>query len=650
MRTLHKIVGAFALIVGVLSSCTKETTLSVSTNSLFFRDIASSKTVDVSSNSDWSVTAPDWMRCEPSSGSGDGTVTVTITDDSGFSHSGTFTVSAGDLMESVSVKVSGVDFVITPEEFRFDESGTPKKAVINSNKDWSISVAESASWIQIEPMSGTVGTTEITLTPKPFTDRKPRSESIIDVTYGTSFTSFVVSQAMPNSAPEKTVLVYPGASGEVAIDAEFRWNAAKDADGDIITYTVMVTGDGGETWIETEVENATSTRLPELLAVNSDYQWKVIAADPFGGVSESDPVAFRTNTEGAWADYEMRVIREAKAGAAKPVNLVILGDGYTSSDFINGKKFDQDLDRAVTAFFSMEPYKTYADYFQVTAIAAYSEESGATVKANIPEIPGDEGAGGCAKQNRNTVFKTVLDGGGTTGITCSYNDIFQLVCEKMGVEYTLPQDGVGPIDEFTVILMVNLDVYAGTCVNFMTGRSVAMCPVGHGTFETIVNHECGGHGFARALDEYIYYSGYLDDSYRDQIVKWRTTDPDYACNIDLTGENDKVHWKHFFETPGYESVGLYEGSLLYRKGAWRPERISCMCDNRKYYNAPTREAIVRRIMKISGSEYSFEKFVAKDPVKSDNTGKEPPADYLQAMGYSAVLPPLAQPICVEYVD
>lgn len=649
MRTFYKIAGIVAVCIGAFSSCKKETTLSVSPNSLFFRDNTASKTVNVSCNSSWSITAPDWVKCEPSSGSGDGSVTVSITDDSGFSHSGSVTVTADGLMETVSVKVSGVDFVISPEEFRFDESGTPQKAVINSNKDWSISVAESASWIQIEPMSGSAGTTEVTLTPKPFTDRKPRGESIIDVTYGTSFTSFVVSQTMPNSAPEKTVLVSPAEGGTVGIDAEFRWNAAKDADNDVITYTVMVSGDGGGTWIETVVENATAARLPELLMINTEYQWKVIAADPFGGVSESDPVFFRTNSEGAWSNYELRVIREASAGAPKPVNLVILGDGYTASDYLDGKKFDQDLDRAVTSFFSMEPYKTYKDYFQVTAISAYSEQSGATVKANIPEIPGPEGAGGCPKQNRNTIFKTVLDGGGTTGITCSYNDIFKLVCEMMDVQYTEPQNGVGPIDDYTVILMVNLDVYAGTCVNFMTGRSVAMCPVGRGTFETIVNHECGGHGFARALDEYIYYEGYVESSYREQIVKWRETDPLYACNIDLTGENDKVHWKHFFETPGYDAVGLYEGALMYTRGSWRPERISCMCDNRRYYNAPTRESIVKRIMRISGSGYSFESFVAKDHVKSDDTGKLPPDNY-RSPALSATLPPLAPPICVEYVD
>ncbi len=80
-------------------------------------------------------------------------------------------------------------------------------------------------------------------------------------------------------------------------------------------------------------------------------------------------------------------------------------------------------------------------------------------------------------------------------------------------------------------------------------------------------------------------------------------------------------WKLYFSTPGYEAVGLYEGAMLYTRGVWRPEKVSCMEDNRPYFNAPSREAIVRRIFRISGTNFDFNTFVSKDRIKSDNTAQ-----------------------------
>ena len=68
-----------------------------------------------------------------------------------------------------------------------------------------------------------------------------------------------------------------------------------------------------------------------------------------------------------------------------------------------------------------------------------------------------------------------------------------------------------------------------------------------------------------------------------------------------------------------EAVSLYEGACLYGMGVWRPEYISCMEDNRAYYNAPSREAIVRRICRASGTTFNMSNFLANDKVKSDNT-------------------------------
>ena len=65
--------------------------------------------------------------------------------------------------------------------------------------------------------------------------------------------------------------------------------------------------------------------------------------------------------------------------------------------------------------------------------------------------------------------------------------------------------------------------------------------------------------------------------------------------------------------PQYSNVvDVYEGAYGHTRGVWRSEATSCMNNNIAYYNAISREAMVKRIMKYAGEEYSFEAFKAKD--------------------------------------
>ena len=82
--------------------------------------------------------------------------------------------------------------------------------------------------------------------------------------------------------------------------------------------------------------------------------------------------------------------------------------------------------------------------------------------------------------------------------------------------------------------------------------------------------------------------------------------------MDITNDPATIYWKHFIGLPAYEHVGAYEGGYYFAAGVWRPESGSCMINNVAYYNAPSREAIVKRIMLIAKEPYSFEAFLAKD--------------------------------------
>jgi hypothetical protein len=62
----------------------------------------------------------------------------------------------------------------------------------------------------------------------------------------------------------------------------------------------------------------------------------------------------------------------------------------------------------------------------------------------------------------------------------------------------------------------------------------------------------------------------------------------------------------------FNVVDVYEGAYMHSRGVFRSEATSCMNDNIAYYNAISREAMVKRIMKYSGESYSFEEFKAND--------------------------------------
>lgn len=616
------------LLVFGAASCSKSdeggSSLNLSKTELAFTASIRSLTFTVTTDQQWNATYPEWITCSPASGTGNATVSVTAAENPGAERTGTIKVTGGGKERTIDVTQEGVDFNISQYTFEFDSDGTPIEATIVSKYAWDIEIPEKASWLEVSPKNGTGGETVVTFTPKPFTDRTPRNKQLLTLNYNGTYSMLTVSQAMPNEAPSAPVPVSPAANAtDVRVNAQFQWQEATDPDGDELTYKVMVSDNGGSSWVSTTT-TATTAKLTALMAKNTAYVWKVEASDAFGGKAESAVYSFTTGEGGAYADGEISRWQTETAGAPLPVHLIFMGDGFVADDYVAGGAFDKTVETAVEAFFSVEPYPTYRDYFRISTVAVYSQERGATVLKDMS---------GCKAQTRNTAFSATLEGGNSTGTSCDYEKVFSYAQKVPGVTDA-------SLKNTTVLLLINLDVYAGTCMMEMTGRSVSMCPMGKSSFEAVVSHEGGGHGFGRLLDEYRYYDSQLPADRQSQITYWRATDPYYGYNISLTNDRSQVHWKQYFTMSGYESVSLYEGGCLYAQGVWRPEYISCMEDNRSYYNAPSREAIVRRICKASGTPFSMSSFTANDKVRSDNT---------RAAGTRApeLFVPLAPPILID---
>lgn len=609
------------LIVMLSVSCTERESITVSKTSLEWTVDGGRKTVDVTANCSWTITTPDWVSVEPSSGTGNANIIVRAAKNTAMERTGTLLISSGDAMTEIALVQAGVDFIADRTVFEFDSEGTPLDFTITSTYDWTISISNEASWVSAEPLSGEAGETKVRLIPAPFADRSPRDRAFLTVNYATGFTMLTVSQALPNRAPAKPELIAPeNGVADTRTNPYFSWKPSTDPDGDPVSYRLMISEDGN-TWSTTSTDQL-RTRPAVSLSRNTQHLWKVQAVDNFGAAADSDIRTLTTGDAGVYEDGEVSLVQTESAGAHNPVHLIFIGDGFIEEDYAEGGAFDQAVDKAVNSLFSVEPYATYRDYFRISTVAVYSQERGATVRNDMTSVP---------KQNINTAFETVLEGGKSTAVSCDYQKVF---------DYALTVPGVNDetLRNTTVFLLVNIDAYAGTCMMEYYGRSISMCPMGKSSFGPVVIHEGGGHGFGRLLDEYRYHSERYPDEEKENLKLWRDQDPYFGYNIDVTGELSKVHWKHYFDRPGYEAVGLFEGGDYYDSGVWRPEQVSCMDDNRAYYNAPSREAIVRRIMRASGETFKMEDFIKNDRVKSDPTTK--------ASNYVEAFVPFAPPVLV----
>ncbi len=310
-------------------------------------------------------------------------------------------------------------------------------------------------------------------------------------------------------------------------------------------------------------------------------------------------------------------IQLQKATKGKGVNIVLMGDGFTKTDLQQGGYYESTMRQSADYFFSIEPYASYRDYFNVYMIAAESEEEGVS-NANQ----------GIRVDNK---FRSSFGEG--TAIDWDY---------KLCLDYVdcIPELNGQP--NILSILILNSNYYAGTTVMSMDGYAVAACPMSREEppldFEGLIHHEAGGHGFGFLNDEYVYYeTQQLPKGIKEEIKMWHAAG--YFQNTDVTNLPTQVIWKDFIGMDKYPAVGFYEGANMYGFGIWRPEEESCMDRNIAYYNAPSRWSIVKRIMQLAGEPFTFDDFVRTDHVQAPPETKS---------GLLKPVPPLGRPILLTH--
>ena len=282
------------------------------------------------------------------------------------------------------------------------------------------------------------------------------------------------------------------------------------------------------------------------------------------------------------SDYSKdgEVIKMQSSTVGDGIDVVFIGEAYLDTDMGEGGLYEQTMQEAMESFFSEEPYKSLRNRFNIYAVKAVS--------------PNDSYVHGV----------TELAIGG------SIEKAFEYAKKAVGERDDRLMVGVickpGAIAERSQCFMFEED-----------GSFAAWMFTGAGKY--VISHEMGGHGVAFLLDEYVE-NGW-EESYPDEERK-AFLDEMFAkygegANVDWRNDPSQVRWAHFINDSRFaaENIGVYEGACLYGKGCFRPTENSMMRYNDCGFNAPSREAIYKRVMKLSEGddwEYDYETFVAFD--------------------------------------
>lgn len=290
-------------------------------------------------------------------------------------------------------------------------------------------------------------------------------------------------------------------------------------------------------------------------------------------------------------DYdEDEVITLQKATRGNGVNLVFLGDGYNNKDIANGT-YLKDMKQQMEYFFGVEPYTTYRDYFNVYTAIALSQESGV----------------GTVNTLCDNKFETTFTGGAS--LQCNTNDVFKYAMR-------MPTVNSGNLSQTLIVLTPNTTDYGGVTSMWADGSAIAITPKSADYYpydsRGIVQHEAGGHGFGKLGDECVYLNSFIQNSASEAEFNAAKANGWYE-NLSLTNKMHEVPWAHLIFNNKYnEVVDIYEGGFMYARGVFRSELNSCMNNSVPYFNAISREAIVKRIKQYAGETYSFDEFVKND--------------------------------------
>ena len=310
---------------------------------------------------------------------------------------------------------------------------------------------------------------------------------------------------------------------------------------------------------------------------NQDYttytEVKQVSAD----VKEDQKITLQTATKGR-----------------KAIPIFLVGEGYDAEDIASGL-YLSDMREQMEYIFSVEPMKSYRDYFTVSTAIACSPESGID---GMRKFEGDNwhtSDDGLALQYAQQYGVGIKGNEGNSTILVLRNSI------RTGDNSTTLYDRD----------------HRGLAISWMA-KSNDTYPFDQKGF---ILHELVGAGFGKLGPEYVNHFTFIQSCtcpccnmmgkygfYRSQGW-WQ--------NVSISGKLSELPWYHLiFDEKYAQYVDAYEGALNHSRGTYRSENASVMGNQFiPYFNAISREILVKRIMEASGGTFDFNTWKQNDIIE-----------------------------------
>ncbi|MGQ4268994.1 M64 family metallopeptidase [Nocardiopsis changdeensis] len=282
-------------------------------------------------------------------------------------------------------------------------------------------------------------------------------------------------------------------------------------------------------------------------------------------------------------------------------NLVILGDGYTAEEM---PLFREQLAAHLNVQWSIEPFRSYRNYFNVYAVETPSVESGVDCD---PALDGG---------TRDTALGMGFFNG------CDDTSLERLLTVDEAAANTAADLVPGvTADNRQILALANSTTYGGR------GGHTATASSGNALSALISPHELA-HSLGQLQDEYPYY-------FRDtSLGRYPGREPSSVHHTLMTAEEmtaaEAKWWRWLGEESesggviGAADPGGNEGGLYYSEGVWRPSRHSMLKTLGYYFDQVGREVMTHRISGLRDQRTL--------PVTSTPEGEVGPRDVLWAEG------------------
>ena len=253
--------------------------------------------------------------------------------------------------------------------------------------------------------------------------------------------------------------------------------------------------------------------------------------------------------------------------ASSRFNLVVMGDGYTSTDL---PKFREQVDKHLNILWSIEPFKSYRNYVNVYAVEITSPESGVDCDPNLTSPKVD----------------TPLQMGFWGGCNPSSVQRLLTVSSTAAAQYADLVPGTTASNR-QILAIGNSDTYGGA------GGSYATASGGNALSALITPHELG-HSLGGLQDEYDYYAR------GERGAPYDGPEPSSIHHTLLTEQqmlDQQQKWFRWLGEPSESggTIARYEAGMYAGTGVWRPSKHSMMKVLGYYFDQVSRERMTQRI-------------------------------------------------------